>query len=78
MILYPKTTARFLHDRESVCGTVSNRPSAAEVTSVSAVCLCRGSIVAMKQQEWDQEGRKGLRGGLSGRKTRDKKGEREK
>lgn len=35
---------------------------------MSVVCLCRGSIVVMKQQEWDQGGRKGLREGLSGRK----------
>lgn len=35
---------------------------------MSVVCLCRGSIVAMKQEEQDQRGRKGLRGGLSGRK----------
>lgn len=35
---------------------------------MSVVCLCRGSIVVMKQEEWDQGGRKGLRGGLSGRK----------
>lgn len=35
-------------------------PTAAEVTSVSAVCLCRGSFVAMKQKERDQGGRKGL------------------
>lgn len=35
---------------------------------MSVVCLCRGSIVAMKQEERDQGGRKGLRGGLSGRK----------
>lgn len=40
----------------------------AEVTSESVVCLCRQSIVAMKQEEQDQGGRKGLRAGLSGKK----------
>ena len=41
---------------------------------MSVVCLCRGSIVAMKQEERDQGGRKGLRGGLSGRKERRQEG----
>lgn len=35
---------------------------------MSVVCLCRGSIVVMKQEERDQGGRKGLKGGLSRKK----------
>lgn len=46
------------HERDH--GRVWNIP-VAKVTFVSVVCLCRGSIVVVKQEEQDQGGRKGLR-----------------
>lgn len=44
--------------------------STAEVTTVSAVYLCKGSAVAMDQEEEDHRGRKGLRWRLSKGKQR--------
>lgn len=67
-MMHSQTTASFLRDHESERGRMWKRPSPAEVISVTVVCLCRGSIVVMRQEQWDQGGRKGLRRGLSGRK----------